>query len=73
MEGTAFSATITDAQDLTVVKDAVNAQSGTTGITASFADSTDKGELTLTASDGRDIAIASWNTATAADTALSEP
>ena len=69
LEGTAFSATITDAQDLTVVKDAVNAQSGTTGITASFADSTDKGELTLTASDGRDIAIASWNTATAADTA----
>ena len=69
LEGTAFSATITDAQDLTVVKDAVNAQSGTTGITASFADSTDKGELTLTASDGRDIAIASWDTATAAHTA----
>ena len=69
LEGTAFSATITDAQDLTVVKDVVNAQSGTTGITASFADSTDKGELTLTASDGRDIAIASWDTATAAHTA----
>lgn len=69
LEGVTISATITDAQDLTVVKDAVNAQSGTTGVTASFADASDKGELTFTSSDGRDISIASWNTATATDTA----
>jgi flagellin len=68
LEGTTISATITDAQDLTVLKDAVNAKAATTGITASFADTTDKGELTFTAADGRDIALDGLNTVTNTDT-----
>jgi flagellin len=70
LEGTTISATITDAQDLTVLKDAVNAKAATTGITASFADTTDKGELTFTAADGRDIALDGLNTVTNTDTIL---
>ena len=69
LEGASISATITDAQDLTVLKDAVNAAAGTTGVTASFADLADKGELTFTAADGRDIVISSFTSATTTDTA----
>ncbi|WP_435218614.1 flagellin [Luminiphilus sp. nBUS_07] len=63
LEGTAITGVVVaDANDLTAVKDAINAVQGTTGVTASFA-STDKSEVTLTAADGRDITISGFTDA----------
>ena len=63
LEGTAITGVVVaDANDLTSVKDAINAVQGTTGVTASFA-STDKSEITLTAADGRDITISGFSDA----------
>jgi len=52
-----LAATIASTSDLSAVAAAVNGVSGTTQITASFANPADKSSLTLTASDGRNIAI----------------
>ena len=48
---------ITDRNDLSALLNAINGQTGTTGITASFASPTDKSAITLTGLDGRDIRI----------------
>ncbi|WP_371234305.1 flagellin [Pseudomonas sp. QE6] len=53
----AISANVSDVTDLSSVRDAVNAKSATTGITAKI---DDKGSLTLEAKDGSNIGIDSF-------------
>ncbi|MBV1910146.1 MAG: flagellin [Kangiellaceae bacterium] len=60
LNGTAVSTTLDNANDLTQVAAAINGVQGSTGITATFASSTDKTSLTLTAIDGRDISLAAF-------------
>ena len=57
-----ISVTVTATSDLGVLKDAINAASGQTGITATFGD--DSSELVLTHASGEDIAITGFDTAT---------
>jgi len=53
----AISTTVAATSDLTNVLDAINAQTGTTGISASFSSSTARDSITLSTTDGRNIAI----------------
>jgi len=64
-----ISATVSDSSDLTNILDAVNAQSSTTGISASF-DGSDKSSLTFTHSTGKDIDIQSFASSGAATATL---
>jgi len=69
LEGESISiAALASANDLTSVADAINAKQGTTGVSATFSGS-DRSEMTLTASDGRDITIASLEFGNDASTA----
>jgi flagellin len=52
-----IAATITTTSDLSALAAAINGATATTGITASFASSSDKSSLTLDTSDGRNISI----------------
>jgi flagellin len=61
-----ISVTIASVSHLGDLKDAINAKSGVTGITAAFGD--DTSEIVLTHLDGEDIAISGMNTTTAATT-----
>ena len=53
----AISATVGSTSDLTNLVDAINAQTATTGISASFSSSTARDSITLSTTDGRNIAI----------------
>ena len=69
LEGESISiASLASASDLTSIADAINAKQGTTGVSATFSGS-DRTEMTLTASDGRDITIASLEFDTDSSTA----
>jgi flagellin len=57
LNGAAVSAAVTDPTDLTALMGAINGAQGTTGVTATFTSSANKTSLTLTSSDGRDIAV----------------
>ena len=60
LNGSAVSATITDKADLSSLASAINGLQSTTGVTASFASSTDKSVITLSTTDGRDITLADF-------------
>ena len=63
-DGTAsISATPTTVNDLGALRDAINAKSGITGVTATYNGNT-KSELILTQSAGKNIAITSFDTGT---------
>jgi flagellin len=57
LNGTAVSANVTDPTDLTALMGAINGAQGATGVTATMTTTGAKNSLTLTASDGRNIAI----------------
>jgi len=57
LNGTAISATITATADLSPLLAAINGKSSTTGVTASYTTAGDYSDLTLTASDGRNIKV----------------
>ena len=57
LNGTAISANVTDPTDLTSLVGAINGAQGTTGVTASFSSSSAKNSITLSTTDGRNIAI----------------
>lgn len=57
LEASAISAVVADANDLTSLKTAINGASGATGITASFTTAGSTSSLTLSTTDGRDIAL----------------
>lgn len=62
---TAIAATVSDPLDLTALANAINGQTGTTGITATFTTEGDKSSLTLTSATGENIGIGSFANATA--------
>ena len=57
---TAISVTVSNNSDLTTLKNAINAASGTTGVTADF-DGSDKSYLILTEADGDDILLENFS------------
>ncbi len=59
--GSTISAGVTDPTDLTSVAAAINGASGSTGITATFTNTTSKNSLTLSTNDGRNIAIGTFS------------
>ena len=62
-----FAASITDANDLSAVADAINEKSGVTGISASADDS---GNLTLISETGDDIGIGDYTTSNGTNTTV---
>jgi len=58
--GVAVTVASLQTNDLTALKDAINAQSGTTGVIADFETSSSKDSLKLTSKDGYDIAITNF-------------
>ena len=60
LNGSSISATITDTADLSGLASAINGLQSTTGVTASFASSSDKSVITLSTSDGRDIDLSDF-------------
>jgi flagellin len=67
LNGSAIAATITNPTDLTPLMAAINGSSLSTGVTATFSSSTNKNELTLSTTDGRNISLADFANATAAN------
>lgn len=68
LNGSTVSTTITDAADLSGLASAINGLQSSTGVTASFASSSDKSVITLSTTDGRDIVLSDFtNGATTAD------
>lgn len=60
INGKAVSAVVDDPSDLSAVAAAINGQSGDTGIVAEFTDSDSKDSLTLSTTDGRNVAIGAF-------------
>ncbi|MBK6959356.1 MAG: flagellin [Nitrosomonas sp.] len=68
LNGSTVSTTITDTADLSGLASAINGLQSSTGVTASFATSSDKSVITLSTSDGRDIVLSDFtNGVTTAD------
>ena len=63
-----INATIADKDDLTALRDAINAHSGTTGVTASFFEGKIN-EILLTDHDGDDIVVGNFTSTSGANTA----
>lgn len=61
LNGNAVSAVVTDASDLSSLAAAINGSQSLTGVTASFASTSDKSAITLTTADGRNIALQDFN------------
>ena len=61
LNGNSVSAAVTDKSDLSGLAAAINGAQSLTGVTASFASTSDKSVITLTTSDGRDIALQDFN------------
>lgn len=57
LNGQTISVNVTDTADLSGLAAAINGSQSLTGVTASFASSTDKSVITLSTTDGRDIGI----------------
>ena len=57
LNGSAISAAVTDPTDLTALVGAINGAAGATGVTATFASTTNKSSITLSTTDGRDIIV----------------
>lgn len=55
LNGNSVSVNVTDTSDLSGLASGINGLQSLTGVTASFADPTDKSVITLSTSDGRDI------------------
>lgn len=57
LNGQTVSANVTDKSDLTGLAAAINGAQAQTGVTASFANASDKSTITLTTTDGRNISL----------------
>ncbi|MDR4517460.1 MAG: flagellin [Nitrosomonas sp.] len=69
LNGNSISANVTDTSDLSGLASAINGLQSLTGVTASFGDPANKSAITLTTSDGRDIALQDFNNSGATKTA----
>ena len=65
LNGSSVSAAVTDQNDLSSLVSAINGVATSTGITANFSSTTSKGAITLTTTDGRNIALGSFANSTA--------
>jgi len=71
LNGTALSVTGVNKTDLSSLAAAINGTTSATKVTASFADATNKSEITLTTSDGSDIGITDYvNSGSGSSTAV---
>ncbi|MDH5479430.1 MAG: flagellin [Nitrosomonas sp.] len=66
---TAITASVADVNDLSDLASAINGRQSSSGVTASFANPSDKSTLTLTDKEGNDILIEGFTHTTAAATA----
>jgi flagellin len=69
LNGNTVSVNVTDTSDLSGLASDINELQSLTGVTASFASSTDKSVITLTTTDGRDVGIQDFNNNGAVKTA----
>ncbi|MEY6431899.1 flagellin [Thioalkalicoccus limnaeus] len=60
LNGQAVSAVLTDQNDLSSLVSAINGVSGTTGVTAAFSSTDSKASISLTTTDGRNIALGAF-------------
>src|SRR5581483_6189147 len=60
LNGQAVSAVVTDQNDLSSLVSAINGVQGTTGVTATFSSSSSKSSITLSTTDGRNIALSTF-------------
>jgi flagellin len=70
MNGQAVAATVADRNDLTNLVSAINGVSSTTGVTATFTTTSAKDNITLTTTDGRNIALGTFANATAGNDSI---
>ncbi|MDP2881475.1 MAG: flagellin [Azonexus sp.] len=61
LNGSAITAAVASTGDLSALVASINGVAGTTGVSASFADPTNKSSLTLSTTDGRNIEILDFN------------
>ena len=64
LNGVAVAANVADKNDLTNLVSAINGVASTTGVTATFTSTSSKSNITLTTTDGRNIALANFANAT---------
>ena len=64
LNGSAVSAVVTDQNDLSSLVSAINGVATSTGITANFTSTTSKASITLTTTDGRNIALSAFANST---------
>ncbi len=69
--GQAVSAAIADQNDLSALVSAINGVAGTSGVTAAFTSTSAKNSITLTTTDGRNIAIGAFANSTAGNDTVS--
>ncbi len=70
LNGSAIAATVTNPNDLTAVAAAINGSSSASGVTATFSSSNNLSSLTLTTTDGRDIALSAFTNNTAGNDSI---
>lgn len=73
LNGNSVSAVVTDKTDLSALAAAINGAQSLTGVTASFASTSDKSVITLSTTDGRDITVVDFNNSAATKTAVVTP
>ncbi len=73
LNGNSVSAIVTDKSDLSSLAAAINGAQSLTGVTASFASTSDKSVITLSTADGRDISILDFNNTATTKTAVITP
>lgn len=69
LNGNSVSAIVADKSDLSSLAAAINGAQSLTGVTASFASTSDKSIITLSTTDGRDITVVDFNNSGATKTA----
>ena len=73
LNGNSVSAIVADKSDLSSLAAAINGAQSLTGVTASFASTSDKSVITLSTADGRDISILDFTNSAATKTAVITP
>ncbi|MEK6736851.1 MAG: flagellin [Pseudomonadota bacterium] len=69
LNGNSVSAIVSDQSDLSALAAAINGAQSLTGVTASFASTSNKSVITLSTTDGRDITVVDFNNSGATKTA----
>ncbi|MDC7708126.1 flagellin N-terminal helical domain-containing protein [Vogesella indigofera] len=70
LNGQAISANISNQSDLSSLVSAINGVSGTSGVTAEFTSTSNKGSITLSTTDGRNIGLGAFANSTAGNDSI---